>query len=138
MSLEEVEDLVARIQACEVSDAEFMHREHLAMAASVCLEGHRDNLGEIKAIILALNVSNHVEQTETGGYHETLTVAWYRLVRFCLSTCDLGDTKLSKINTVLLAHENKREILDYYSRDLIMSWKARTEWVEPDLKQLPG
>ena len=137
-SIEEVVELVARIRACEVNNEGFMHREHLAMAAFVCLEGHKDTLGEIRKIILALNASNGVEQSETGGYHETLAVAWYRLVRFCISCCVMGKSKMSKINAVLLAFENKRMILDYYSRDLIMSWKARTEWVEPDLEPLPG
>lgn len=40
--------------------------------------------------------------------------------------------KFEKVNSVLEKFTVKRVILDYYTKDLIMSWTARKEWVEPD------
>jgi len=33
---------------------------------------------------------------------------------------------------------SKRLPFEYYSRERLMSWEARMDWVGPDLKPLPG
>ncbi|HXH60537.1 MAG TPA: hypothetical protein VNI20_04200 [Fimbriimonadaceae bacterium] len=134
-SEEELDALMARVKACKVPNEEFSHRNHLAMAACTVFGG--GTLEDIRATILALNEANGVEQTQTGGYHETLTVAWHALVKAHLASQHEGTGRLAAVNSVLCALDDKRIILRHYSRDLIMSWDARTQFVEPDLEPLP-
>lgn len=134
-SEEELDRLMDRIAKCEVSNEEFSHRNHLAMAASkIFADATLDN---VRDTILALNAANKVEQTTTGGYHETLTVAWYRLIKAHIASLPIEATRLLAVNSVLHAFSDKSVILRHYNRDTIMSWEARKSFVEPDLAPLP-
>ena len=133
-SEEELDALMARIAAREMPNAEFSHRLHLAMAACTIFAG--GSLDDIRNTILALNAANKVEQTPSGGYHESITVVWDALIRSHLAT--LETTRLGAVNSVLHKFNDKQVLLQHYSKERIMSWQARTSFVEPDLEPLPG
>ena len=133
----EIDAFMARVRACQVSNEEFSHRNHLAMAACTVLEGHEGSLDRVRATILALNAANKVEQTTTGGYHETLTVAWHALVSAHLRSLPEETPRLLAVNSVLHAFADKQVLLRHYSRDLLMSWTARRGFVPPDVSPLP-
>jgi hypothetical protein len=42
------------------------------------------------------------------------------------------------MNNLAARYANKDLPLEYYSRDHLMSWEARIDWVEPDIKPLPA
>ena len=136
-SEEELDALIERIAALDVSNDEFTHRNHLAMAACTVFAGPKGSLDRVRATILALNAKNKVEQTLTGGYHETLTVAWHALISAHLASLPQEAPRLRAVNSVLHAFKDKSVILKHYSRDLVMSWDARKRFVEPDLAPLP-
>lgn len=91
------------------------------------LEDSELALERMRAGIQALNAANGIPQTETGGYHETLTRFWLTLVRkhwageWAPFWAVLGDKKLP---------------LRHYSRERLMSREARSGWLEPDLQPL--
>jgi hypothetical protein len=134
-SEDELDAFITRIAARQMPNEEFSHRNHLAMAACTVFGG--GSLEDVRATILALNQANGVEQTPTGGYHETLTVAWHALVAAHLRSLPVETPRLLAVNSVLHAYADKRAVLQHYSRDLVMSWEARRGFVEPDLKPLP-
>ncbi len=65
------------------------------------------------------------------GYHETITVAFCRLVASRLPSPDWPTFRLE--NPDLLASDVMEK---YYSRDLLFSSRAKTEFVAPDRKPL--
>ena len=83
-----------------------------------------------------LNAALGIEQTPTGGYHETITTFYLWLVwRFLEDAAPRAS--LSVLADDLFARYGDRELpLRYYSRERLMSWEARTTYVEPDLAEL--
>jgi hypothetical protein len=48
----------------------------------------------------------------------------------------VGVLAKERANSLIKAHGDKTLPLKYYSRERLMSWEARTRWVEPDLSPL--
>ena len=94
-------------------------------------------LDAMRAGILRLNAAHGVVTTPSGGYHETITRAYMRLIgRFVME--DGGtDGWSARAARLLREHGAKDHLLLYYTRDRLMSAEARFGWVEPDLRPLP-
>lgn len=71
----------ARFHAAAISSDEWTHEAHLRMAF-LLLQRHefREAVRRIRRGIRRLNRANGVVDSETEGYHETLTLAWARIV----------------------------------------------------------
>lgn len=87
--------------------------------------------------ILRLNQVHGVEQNLTGGYHETMTVVWMCLVQRALASTDVLLPEWQRVNAVVASLTDKKIVLQYYSKEAIMSPAARFGWLEPDLEPLP-
>jgi hypothetical protein len=136
-SWEEVEALSKGFEAQTLlGEHDWTHRDHLSTAAYYCLTNPAAAIESMRTGIQALNKARGVETTPTGGYHDTLTVAWCRIIAGHLRS--LGDlTPVEKINSVITSIEDRKTTLRYYTRDRVMSLDARYGWVEPDLEPLP-
>lgn len=81
-------------------------------------------------------------QTPTRGYHETITRFYIWAVGRYLAARRAGQPSapiLDLTNELLGSRYGERSYpLDYYTRERLMSWEARTEWVEPDVRALEG
>jgi hypothetical protein len=77
-----------------------------------------------------------IEQTKTGGYHETITIFYSRMIGKFLSSASPDCTLMMLVNSLINLFGDKNLPLEYYSRERLMSWEARTRWLEPDLKAL--
>ena len=111
---------------------EFPHRDHLRVVFVRTNQTDKDE---------ALEFARDGLRTlaERAGvpskYHDTLTVAWARLVGALTERAHGLD-----FDEFMRAHpELARSSLmeDYYSRDLLFSADARDRFVEPDLQALP-
>jgi hypothetical protein len=84
-------------------------------------------------IIRAYNEAVGTANTDTSGYHETLTQLYIRGVRHFLVTCDTPGL-LAKVNALLVSEMAPRDWpLRFYSRDRLFSLEARRGWIEPDI-----
>ena len=83
--------------------------------------------------ILRLNAAHGTPNSDTRGYHETITRAYLVLLaRFARANADLDGAGLAQ--TLLSSPLAERDALfNYYSKDRLMSVAARRDWVEPDL-----
>jgi hypothetical protein len=92
---------------------------------------------DMPGLIRAYNLATGVRNTDTEGYHETITQASLRGARAVLAAFE--DAPLPVALNALLAGElgDKNWPLAYWSRERLFSAAARRGWVEPDLKQLP-
>ncbi len=134
---EEVRQLVLSFESLTMRYEDWTHPSHLTVAAVYVLRYGDEALDRIRAGILRLNGHFGVEQTPTAGYHETLTVAWTRLIRNELAHHEESATVHDRISRVIEALSDKSVILRHYSRERIMSAGARCGWIEPDLEPLP-
>jgi hypothetical protein len=133
----ELQQLLQAFETCTLPYASWTHTAHLSVAAMLVLRHGDGALDAIRKGIQRLNASFGIEMTPTGGYHESITVAWTRLIANHLARLPDGTPPHDKVNSVVEAFTDKNVLLAHYSRDLMMSVDARYGFVEPDLKPLP-
>lgn len=119
--------------------AEWTHAAHFA-ATLWLARHHPDRLepGAIGAIIRGYNLATGGANTDTEGYHETITVASVRAARAHLGSY-AANAPLATILADLLASPCGRSdwLRAYWGRETLFGVTARREWVEPDLAPLP-
>jgi hypothetical protein len=114
------------------------HAAHFAAAAWL-LQCRQDiNVArDMPAMIRAYNEATGVANTDSGGYHETITQASIRATRAFLSEHSTL-ALFAAVNELLRSPLGQPEwLLRYWSRDKLFSVEARKYWVEPDLAPLP-
>ena len=132
---EEVNLLIKRFEERALPKTEWTHAAHLTVGLYYCFHhpfGVAKNL--MSDGIYWLNDSHGTPNTETSGYHETLTVFWLRTVKEFLESCG-NDESLAQIANALVAEVNDTKLpLNFYSRERLFSVEARLSYVEPNLK----
>ena len=122
-----------------LSKSEWNHRAHLAAAAwMIVTQVGIDTTRAMPGIIRAYNEATGVPNTDTSGYHETITLASLRVVRGVIGALPL-DTPLHIACNALLgsSYGNKHWLLAHWTQPVLFSSAARRIWVEPDLAPLP-
>jgi hypothetical protein len=124
---------------CTLPRVEWTHAAHFA--AALWLMRYRPDLEarrEMPRMICAYNESVGKTNDDNGGYHETITQASLRALRGVLDA-NPADMPVYKIVNTLMASSlgNPNWLLEYWSRERLMSVEARRQWQEPDLKPLP-
>jgi hypothetical protein len=114
---------------------EWTHEAHLA--ACLWIVAERPDIvpeRDLPGIIARYNESVGGVNSDTEGYHETITQCFLRGVRAFLARTRPGLSLVDQVNGPLLAEEGRRDWpLRFYSRELLFSKEARRGWVEPDL-----
>ena len=132
---------IARIARCLIERSlpkpEWTHAAHFAAALWLLRDRGDAALREMPPLIRAYNESTGVPNTDTGGYHETITLASLRLARKWLS--ERPETPLHEALDELLASPHGRSDwpLAYWSRELLFSLPARRAWIDPDVRPFP-
>jgi hypothetical protein len=116
---------------------EFHHRDHVKVAyLYLCRYPLAEAIGKVRAGLqgLAAAWGAPVDDLEKG-YHETMTQAWVRLVHATLRQCGVAEDAdaFCEQQPELM---QKRRLELFYSRERLMTWKAKREFVEPDLAEL--
>ncbi len=76
--------------------------------------------------------------SDTEGYHETITRAYLRGIRLFLEEADPKEPLHELVNQLLLSPMGRRDWpLRFWSKDRLMSSEARRHYVEPDLAAMP-
>ncbi len=116
--------------------AEWTHAAHFAAAFWLLRRPDRDAMRDMPPLIRAYNAATGVPNTDTSGYHETITLASLRAARAWLDA--RPDAPFHAALNDFLATEYGRSdwLLAYWSKPLLFSVAARRAWVEPDLRPL--
>jgi hypothetical protein len=118
---------------------EWTHEAHLA--ASTYLLTRRPDIdidAELPGIIRRYNESVGGVNSNTEGYHETITRAFLHGVRLFLGEADLKDPLHDLVNQLLLSPMGRRDWpLRFYSRERLFSVEARRNFIAPDVAALP-
>ncbi len=119
--------------------AEWTHEAHLA--AMLWLLRERPDFApeaELPATISGYNLAVGGENTDSAGYHETLTQLYIRGVRAFAATLPADVALVTAVNALLASEIGPRDWpLCFYSRERLFSVEARRGWVEPDLVAIP-
>jgi hypothetical protein len=125
--------------SCTLPRAEWTHGAHFA--AALWLMRYRPGLDPAQtmpSLIRAYNESVGRVNDDTGGYHETITQASLRAARGVLDA-NAPDVPVYVIVNALMRTNlgDPNWLLEYWSRDRLMSVAARRAWLDPDRKPLP-
>jgi hypothetical protein len=132
-----VEALYAEFMARTLPKPLWTHHAHLVVA-QCCLErlGYAAALAELRRRIPAYNEAVGTPNTDTSGYHETLTVLYLRGIA---AVAPVGASLAERVARLLGSPLAGREWpLGFYSRERLFSVAARRGWVEPDLAPGPA
>lgn len=138
----EIAALVRAFEDGTLPFARWTHEAHLTVALWYLLHhAPEEATARTHAGIQRYNRANGVAQTPTRGYHETITRFYIWAIRRFLADSSPendGDMSLHDRANALLAspYGDRRFPLDYYTRDHLMSWAARTGWVAPDRREM--
>jgi len=131
------EDFVRAFEAQRWPLEQWHHRDHVRLAYLLLRAGSFEQAGQrLRTGIRAHNAAHGIVDSPTQGYHETMTMAWLRLVACVLD--EYGPEPTGE--AFCEAHpelSQKKTLRLFYSRERFMSAAARAAFVEPDLVPLP-
>jgi hypothetical protein len=112
---------------------DFGHRQHVELAWRFLARHDPEQAADRVAAALRQVAAAH---GQPARYHETITKSWVRCVavhrqRWPAATAqEFFDRNPDLLDQGLLGH--------FYSKSLLTSAAARSEWVAPDLRELPA
>ena len=128
---------VERFRAAAIPAHEWSHEAHLRIAFLHLRQyPFGDAVRRMRRGIRRLNRAHGVVESDAAGYHETLTLAWARLVAAALATAppEAHSHAFLAANRELCRQEL---VLRHYSPERLGSPRARREFVLPDRAPLP-
>lgn len=119
--------------------AEWTHEAHLAATAHLLLRRPDIDLDkELPGLIRRYNESVGGVNSDSEGYHETITRVFLHGVRLFLGAANVREPLHGLVNQLLLSPMGRRDWpLRFYSRDRLLSVEVRRAFVAPDLAALP-
>ena len=117
--------------------SEWTHAAHFAAAFWLLQQRGAAAMIDMPPLIRAYNEATGTLNSDTGGYHETITLASLRAADAWLAERPhhaLHDA----LNELLESPYGRSDwLLQYFSRTLLFSSRARRTWVDPDLQPQP-
>jgi len=125
--------------ACSLPREEWTHEAHLAATTYLLLRHPEIDLDkDLPGLIRRYNESVGGVNSNSEGYHDTITRVFLHGIRLFLSEAGF-DAPLHKfVNALLLSPMGRRDWpLRFYTRDHLLSVAARRHFVAPDVAALP-
>jgi hypothetical protein len=119
--------------------AEWTHEAHLAASTYLLLKRPDIDVDrDLPDLIRRYNESVGGVNSDSEGYHETITRVFLHGVRLFLSEADGSEPLHELVNELLLSPMGRRDWpFRFYSRNRLLSVAARRAFVSPDLAALP-
>jgi hypothetical protein len=135
----EIEHLGEGLLACTLERADWTHEAHLAVTMYLLLERTDIDLDQrLPSIIRRFNESVGGVNSDTEGYHETITRSYLAGVRLFVTEADGRKPLHELVNELLLSPMGTRDWpLRFYSRPRLFSVEARRDFLTPDLAAMP-
>jgi hypothetical protein len=135
----EVEEIGEGLLARTLPRAKWTHEAHLAATTYLLLRHPEIDVdAELSVLISRYNESVGGVNSDTEGYHETITRTYLAGVRLFLAEADAREPIHTLVNDLLLSPMGRRDWpARFYSRDRLFSVEARRSFVPPDLAAFP-
>ncbi len=136
---QEIDAFLAAFEAGTLPKERFTHAGHLLTGACfVHALGEAKATAHMRHCVRHFNESVGGKNTETSGYHETITIFWIKV----LSALHDANPAIPRADFAALAverYQDRRDLFrDLYDFDLVGSTEARRTWVPPTLKKIPA
>ena len=133
----EIDAFLAAFEGCTLPKERWTHGAHLLTGACyVHRFGPDAALERMRVCVRRYNESVGGKNTDTSGYHETITVMWIRLLDGLRREVGAMErAEFARLAVERFAGE-KDVFKRYYDFDVVGSVEARREWVEPNLMEL--
>ncbi|MEZ5945644.1 MAG: hypothetical protein R3C13_07445 [Hyphomonas sp.] len=134
----EIAALTAAFRNRTLPKAKWTHAAHWAVALCLIAENEAVARRDMPGMIRAYNEAVGGRNTDSEGYHETITVASLRAASHEIASASFGTPLHVVLANLMSGPYGKPDwIFTYWSRECVFSFKARREWVEPDVQPLP-
>jgi hypothetical protein len=135
---EALDQLAAAFVSGSLPRDQWTHIAHLSVGAwHVHHFGADQAIARLRVGIRALNERHGTANTTTTGYHETITVAYARLIGEFLAAFDPNVPLEDRVSLLVSGPLSERSwLLRFWSRAVLMSEAARAAWIAPDLEPL--
>jgi len=133
----EINAFLAAFEGGTLPKERWTHSAHLLTGACYLhMLGEEPAIQRMRICIKRHNESVGTQNTDTGGYHETITITWIKLLNRLLR--ESGTMKRAAFARLAVERfSGDREIFRrYYAFDLVKSVEARRTWIPPDLHPL--
>jgi len=135
----DIEHVAEGMVARTLPKPEWTHEAHLA--TTTYLLARRPDIDidrELPGLIRRYNESVGGVNSDSEGYHETITRVFLHGVRLFLPEADLKEPLHELVNELLLSPMGRRDWpLRFYSAERLFSVEARRKFVAPDVAALP-
>lgn len=128
-----------RFMAQDVPAGEWTHAAHFAVALYlIAMREDLDAERDMPGLIRALNEAHGVPNSDTSGYHHTITLASLGAARDRLEQNPPATPVVQVLGLLLRGRYGRKDwMLEHWSRETLFSARARAAWVGPDLAPLP-
>jgi len=135
--MSETERIARALSDCALPKLEWTHHAHLRAGLWHVLEyGPVAALDLLRQRISVYNESVGTANTDSSGYHETLTRFYVVVIDRFLATV-VRESDLDQLAEQLIADYGDRRLpMRHYSEQRLCSPVARRSWVEPDLRKI--
>jgi len=116
---------------------EWTHAAHFAVALWLLRHRGSHAVTEMPGLIRAYNEATGVPNSDSSGYHETITLASLRAGNAWLTERPHAPLHVALRELLESAYGRSDWPLNFWSREILFSTAARRSWVDPDLQPLP-
>ncbi|MBP7776498.1 MAG: flavin reductase [Acidobacteria bacterium] len=121
---------IAAWEAGTLPHTDWTHAAHVAVAACYAVRHGAAALNRTRAGIVRYNTAAGTPNTDTSGYHETLTRFWAEVVARLIAGCD-DEWAAARLAVERLGEDRDLHAI-CYAFDVSRSREARRSWVAPD------
>lgn len=124
---------------CTLPRAEWTHTAHLVTAVwLIRARGLAGAIADMPEMIRRYNDASGVANTDSAGYHETLTLGYLRCTAAILAILPVGVDLTYSVTAVFASPlANSVWPFAYWRPETLWSVAARRAWVAPDVQDLP-
>lgn len=136
----EIERLGEGLLALSLPRADWTHEAHLAATTYLLMRRRDIDLDDcLPDIIRSYNESVGGVNSDTDGYHETITRTYLLGMRLFLAERETGQPLCETVNALLRSPIGRRDWpMRFYSSERLFSVQARREWLVPDREAFPA
>jgi hypothetical protein len=133
----EIDAFLAAFEAGTLPKARWTHGAHLLTGACyVHALGEAAATDKMRLCVSRYNLAVGGLNTDSSGYHETITIAWIKVLARLLREAQ----PITRVDFAALAvaryQSDRSHLQRYYDFDLVASVQARRTWVPPTLASL--
>jgi len=134
----EIKEIVEGFRSRTLPALRWIHQAHLTVGLWHVLNRPSETvLDEVRRGIIAYNTVAGTPNSDTRGYHETITAFYVWAIRKYLRATNRKLPLVDLMNGLLASPCAAKSFpFEFYSRDRLMSVAARRAWLDPDLKPL--